>query len=106
MGRSVLIDLKVRQEKMNEYQFPRTDPLTDPFITYNRNGLDFIWSQTKQAIAKVDRALMKRLVSVLEHEFPNRAEAFMARAQLKRAIGDLKASNALARESLESEPNY
>src|ERR1035441_9922019 len=31
MGRSVLIDMNMSQKKMNEYQFPRTDPFTDPF---------------------------------------------------------------------------
>ena len=39
MGRSVLIDLNVRQKKVNEYQVPRADPFTrtDPFMSSRKH---------------------------------------------------------------------
>ena len=42
-GRLVLIDMNVRQKTMNEYQFPRTDPFTDPFKAAGTSPLSYQW---------------------------------------------------------------
>ncbi|MDB6033064.1 MAG: tetratricopeptide repeat-containing protein [Verrucomicrobiales bacterium] len=80
--------------------------LLQRLITYNRTGLDFLWAQARQAISNVDTALMERLVTVFEQEFPERPEALLARAKLKKALGDLDSSTVLARRAYDADPNY
>jgi tetratricopeptide (TPR) repeat protein len=80
--------------------------LLESLIDYNRSGLDFLLKQTREAISKINNELNTRLFSVLEQEFPDRADSLLARAQLKKALGDPDAAVALACQALDADPAY
>ena len=75
-------------------------------IEYNRNGLDFLWSQAEVAIESVDKPRMQRLVAVLESEYPERADSLSFLSQLRLALGELDAAKTLARKALEIDPTF
>ena len=75
-------------------------------IDYNRSGLDFLWSQAREAIESVDTSRMKRLVIALEQEYPDRADSLSYQSQLKLALGEPHAAKALAQKSLEIDPIF
>jgi MinD-like ATPase involved in chromosome partitioning or flagellar assembly len=80
--------------------------LLSKITEYNRNGLDFLLEQSKEAIRNVDTSLMKRLLAFFEQEYPQRAEALLARAQLSKILGDHSSANSLARGALTTDPTY
>ncbi len=63
--------------------------LLERLVNYNRNGLDFLSRQVRQAIADGDAPLMHRLSSILQEEFRDRPEALIAQASLLQATGRL-----------------
>lgn len=80
--------------------------LLERLIDYNRSGLDFLARQVRAAIADGDSALMKRLSTILQEDFPDRPESLMARANLLQVTDDPAAAINLARQALDLDPTY
>lgn len=80
--------------------------LLERLIDYNRSGLDFLWDQAQDSIRKVDTNLMERLLAVFEEEFADRPEGLMARAHLRRALGQSDVAAELATHALNTDPAY
>jgi cellulose biosynthesis protein BcsQ len=80
--------------------------LLESLIEYNRTGLDFLLKQNCSALNSADDSLIVRLSTVFEQEFPTRAEALMARAKLRKAMGDPETATSLARQALDADPLF
>jgi tetratricopeptide (TPR) repeat protein len=80
--------------------------LLSRLIEYNRNGLDFLWTQVQDAIESVDTARMQRLVTVLETEYPDRADSLSFQSQIRLALGEPKEAENLARKALQIDPAF
>ena len=79
--------------------------LLNRLIDYNRAGLDFLLTQTEEAINDVDTSLAERVQSVFRDHFPDRAEALLALAKLTKAKNP-QAAKDLAKQSLQIDPTY
>jgi cellulose biosynthesis protein BcsQ len=80
--------------------------LLSSLTDYNRNGLDLLLTQTDDAIKAADTSLIQRLLTVFEDGFPDRPEALMARAKLKKALQDSAEAKRLAQQALDADPAY
>lgn len=93
-------------------EYPVDNPLVSSYerllsklIAFNRSGLDFLLWQTDHAITNVDTALARTVEIVLREEFPDRAEALLALAKLRKAQHPEEAKS-LAQQALAKDPAF
>ena len=80
--------------------------LLSRLIEYHRNGLDFLWSQAREAMDSVDKPRMQRLLAFFEREYPERSDSFSYQSQLQLALGNPEVAVRLARRVSEIDPTF
>ena len=80
--------------------------LLNRLIEYNRNGLDFLWRQAREAMNSVDKERMQRLVTVIAIEYPNRADSLTIQSSIRLSLDEPEEAKILARKALEIDPAF
>jgi tetratricopeptide (TPR) repeat protein len=80
--------------------------LCNKITDFNRNGLDFLLSQSEEAIRADDVELGAKLATVLATEFSNRSEAVFCRSRLARLGNGVGEAVQLAEQAFALDPVY
>ncbi len=97
----VLDDAMAGQPIVNDYY-----KLCDDIISYNRLGMDFLLNQAEESIGLVDLDRAHKIVSILEREFPERAEVLIVKARLSLLSGNSGQAIDLAEAAFGLDPIY
>lgn len=80
--------------------------LLNKLIDYNRNGIDYLQIQAREAIRTVDTDRINRLLKIFQEDFPKRTESLMIQAELQLALNEFDVAMALAYEAIKTDPVY
>jgi cellulose biosynthesis protein BcsQ len=80
--------------------------LLKQIIVYNRNGIDLLTQEVESAISSSDIERMKKLITVLTSDFPERAEGLYLSSRLQLALNNRASAVGFAEKALNINPAH